>query len=100
IAQLHSIELGLVIVQYEVADWLVAKSGSKIYGVPSVKRAWYGQATLAGTVGTKVFWPAPRIRSGLVYFTAHQPPPTTTSRQQVFEVIDVAFAQRRKTLRA
>lgn len=100
LAELPSIEHGLVMVQYEVAERLVAKPGSKIYGVPSVKMAWYGQATLAGTVGTKVFWPAPRIRSGLVYFTAHQPPPTTTSRQQVFEVIDVAFAQRRKTLRA
>lgn len=100
LAELPSIEHGLVMVQYEVAERLVAKPGSKIYGVPSVKMAWYGHATLAGSVGTKVFWPAPRIRSGLVYFTAHQPPKTTASRQQVFEVIDVAFAQRRKTLRA
>src|SRR5699024_4280344 len=83
----------------EVAERLVAKPGSKIYGVPSVKMAWYGQATLAGTVGTKAFWPAPRIRSGLVYFTAHQSPPTTASRPQAVGVIDVACAQRRKTLR-
>lgn len=100
LAELPSIKHGLVMVQHEVAERLAAKPGSKIYGVPSVKMAWYGQTTLAGTVGTKVFWPAPRIRSGLVYFIAQQPPQTTASRQQVFEVVDAAFAQRRKTLRA
>ncbi|GAA4111010.1 16S rRNA (adenine(1518)-N(6)/adenine(1519)-N(6))-dimethyltransferase RsmA [Enteractinococcus coprophilus] len=100
LAELPSIRHGLVMVQQEVAERLTAGPGSKIYGVPSVKMAWYAQATYAGTIGTKVFWPAPRITSGLVQFTARQPPATTASRQQVFEVIDTAFAQRRKTLRA
>lgn len=100
LSELPSIEHGLVMVQQEVAERLVASPGSKIYGVPSVKMTWYGQATSAGTVGTKVFWPAPRITSGLVHFTARKPPETSASREQVFEVIDTAFAQRRKTLRA
>lgn len=100
LAELPSIRHGLVMVQQEVAQRLTAEPGSKIYGVPSVKMAWYGNATHAGTVGTKVFWPAPRITSGLVHFTAQKPPETTATRQQVFDVIDVAFAQRRKTLRA
>lgn len=100
LAELPSIKHGLVMVQHEVAERLTAAPGSKIYGVPSVKMAWYANATLAGTIGTKVFWPAPRITSGLVHFTARKPPETTATRQQVFEVIDVGFAQRRKTMRA
>lgn len=100
LAELKSIRHGLVMVQQEVAERLTAGPGSKIYGVPSVKMAWYAEASMAGTIGTKVFWPAPRITSGLVHFSARQPPETTATRQQVFEVIDVAFAQRRKTMRA
>ncbi|GAA2024805.1 16S rRNA (adenine(1518)-N(6)/adenine(1519)-N(6)) -dimethyltransferase RsmA [Yaniella flava] len=100
LAELPNIQHGLVMVQQEVAERLVAGPGSKIYGVPSVKMAWYGKATSAGTVGTKVFWPAPRITSGLVHFAAEEPPETTATRQEVFEVIDTAFAQRRKTMRA
>ena len=100
LAELPSIEHGLVMVQQEVAERIIAPPGSKIYGVPSVKIAWYAEATSAGNVGTKVFWPAPRITSGLVHFTARQPPNTTATREQVFDVIDTAFAQRRKTLRA
>lgn len=100
LAELPSIEHGLVMVQQEVAERIIASPGSKIYGIPSVKMAWYAEATSAGTVGTKVFWPAPRITSGLVHFTARKPPETSASRALVFEVIDTAFAQRRKTLRA
>ncbi|WP_196821770.1 16S rRNA (adenine(1518)-N(6)/adenine(1519)-N(6))-dimethyltransferase RsmA [Arthrobacter sp. CAN_A6] len=91
---------GLVMVQDEVADRLAAGPGSKIYGVPSVKAAWYSSMVKAGTVGMNVFWPAPKIASGLVRFTRRDPPETTASRTEVFAVIDAAFAQRRKTLRA
>lgn len=95
-----SIQHGLVMVQDEVADRLAATPGSKIYGVPSVKAAWYSQMRKAGVIGMNVFWPAPKIHSGLVAFTRREPPATTASREQVFAVIDAAFAQRRKTLRA
>ncbi|MBT2514044.1 16S rRNA (adenine(1518)-N(6)/adenine(1519)-N(6))-dimethyltransferase RsmA [Arthrobacter sp. ISL-30] len=91
---------GLVMVQDEVADRLAAKPGSKIYGVPSVKAAWYGTMRKAGVIGMNVFWPAPKIHSGLVAFTRQDPPATHATREQVFAVIDAAFAQRRKTLRA
>nr|WP_246036236.1 16S rRNA (adenine(1518)-N(6)/adenine(1519)-N(6))-dimethyltransferase RsmA [Sinomonas susongensis] len=95
-----SLQHGLVMVQDEVADRLVAGPGSRIYGVPSVKAAWYGTMRKAGVIGTNVFWPAPRIHSGLVAFERQEPPQTTATRVQVFAVIDAAFAQRRKTLRA
>jgi 16S rRNA (adenine1518-N6/adenine1519-N6)-dimethyltransferase len=95
-----SIRHGLVMVQDEVADRLAAGPGSKIYGVPSVKAAWYSSMRKAGIIGMNVFWPAPKIQSGLVAFTRREPPATTASRQEVFAVIDAAFAQRRKTLRA
>ncbi|MDN5725765.1 MAG: 16S rRNA (adenine(1518)-N(6)/adenine(1519)-N(6))-dimethyltransferase RsmA, partial [Propionibacteriales bacterium] len=91
---------GLVMVQLEVADRLVATPGSKIYGVPSVKAAWYAAATRVGLVGPKVFWPAPNVDSGLVLLERREPPRTTATRQQVFAVIDAAFAQRRKMLRS
>lgn len=95
-----SIESGLVMVQSEVADRLVAPPGSRTYGVPSAKAAWFGELTLAGSIGRNVFWPAPNVDSSLVRWQRHDPPKTTAAREKVFEVIDAAFAQRRKTLRA
>lgn len=100
LARAPSIRRGLVMVQLEVADRLVAEPGSRTYGVPSVKLAWYAEATRVGTVPPKVFWPVPNVESGLVRFTRREPPATTASREQVFAVIDAAFAQRRKMLRA
>lgn len=90
----------LVMVQLEVAERLAAAPGSKAYGVPSVKAAWYADVRLAGQVGRNVFWPAPNVDSGLVALTRRPPPDTTASRQEVFACIDAAFAQRRKTLRS
>ncbi|MBD2892852.1 Ribosomal RNA small subunit methyltransferase A [Actinomadura sp. RB99] len=97
---LPSLRSALVMVQAEVADRMVAAPGSKIYGVPSVKLAWYGEARRAGPVGRAVFWPVPNVDSGLVAFTRRDPPASAASREQVFAVVDAAFAQRRKTLRA
>ena len=90
----------LVMVQAEVADRLAAPPGSKVYGVPSVKAAWYADVRRAGAVGRSVFWPAPNVDSGLVAMTRREPPATTATREEVFAVVDAAFAQRRKTLRA
>ncbi|MGC0238133.1 16S rRNA (adenine(1518)-N(6)/adenine(1519)-N(6))-dimethyltransferase RsmA [Arthrobacter sp. SD76] len=98
--QFPSLQHGLVMVQDEVADRLAAGPGSKTYGVPSVKAAWYSHMRKAGVIGMNVFWPAPKIHSGLVAFTRREPPATTATREQVFAVVDAAFAQRRKTLRA
>ena len=97
---LPSLERGLVMVQAEVADRLAAKPGSKVYGVPSVKAAWYADVRRAGAIGRNIFWPAPNVDSGLVAWTRREPPATTATREQVFAVIDAAFAQRRKTLRS
>ncbi|MEU7858822.1 16S rRNA (adenine(1518)-N(6)/adenine(1519)-N(6))-dimethyltransferase RsmA [Nonomuraea sp. NPDC049141] len=97
---LPSLHKGLVMVQSEVADRLAAGPGSKVYGVPSVKAAWYADVRRAGPVGRTVFWPAPNVDSGLVSMVRRDPPETSASREEVFAVIDAAFAQRRKTLRA
>jgi 16S rRNA (adenine1518-N6/adenine1519-N6)-dimethyltransferase len=97
---LPSLTHGLVMVQAEVAERLAAGPGSKIYGVPSVKAAWYADVRRAGSVGRTVFWPAPNVDSGLIAFTRRPAPRTRATRAQVFAVIDAAFAQRRKTLRA
>ncbi len=90
----------LVMVQLEVADRLVAPPGSKTYGVPSAKLAWWASAQRVGTVPPTVFWPVPNVDSGLVALTRREPPVTTVTRKQVFAVIDAAFNQRRKMLRA
>jgi 16S rRNA (adenine1518-N6/adenine1519-N6)-dimethyltransferase len=100
LATFHSWTHGLVMVQAEVADRLVASPGSKTYGVPSVKVAWYAAATKAGTVSPTVFWPAPNVESGLVAINRRPQPATTATREQVFAVIDAAFGQRRKMLRS
>lgn len=96
---LPSLERGLVMVQAEVADRLAASPGSKVYGVPSVKAAWFADVRRAGAIGRNVFWPAPNVDSGLVAWTRRDPPATPATRQQVFAVVDAAFAQRRKALR-
>jgi 16S rRNA (adenine1518-N6/adenine1519-N6)-dimethyltransferase len=96
---LPSLERGLVMVQAEVADRLAASPGSKVYGVPSVKAAWYADVRRAGAIGRNVFWPAPNVDSGLVAWTRREPPATTATREQVFAVVDAAFAHRRKALR-
>lgn len=98
-ALLPSLRKGLVMVQAEVADRLAAAPGSKVYGVPSVKAAWFADVRRAGAIGRNVFWPAPNVDSGLVAWTHHAPPTTTVSRERVFEVVDAAFAHRRKALR-
>ncbi|NEW76440.1 16S rRNA (adenine(1518)-N(6)/adenine(1519)-N(6))-dimethyltransferase RsmA [Streptomyces rhizosphaericus] len=96
-----TIERTLVMVQSEVADRLAAPPGSKVYGVPSVKAAWYAHVKRAGAIGRNVFWPAPNVDSGLVSLIRRdEPPRTTATREAVFAVVDAAFAQRRKTLRA
>ena len=91
---------GLVMVQAEVADRISAPPGSKVYGIPSVKAAWYAAASRAGSVSPRVFWPVPNVDSGLVALVRRDPPSTTATREQVFAVVDTAFAQRRKMLRS
>lgn len=95
-----TITSGLVMVQAEVADRLVAPPGSRTYGVPSAKLAWYCAAKRVGSVPPTVFWPVPNVDSGLVSLTRREPPVTTASREEVFAVVDAAFAQRRKMLRS
>ena len=99
-ATLPSLRHGLVMVQSEVADRLAAPPGSKVYGVPSAKAAWYAEVKRAGAIGRNVFWPAPNVDSGLVAWVHRDPPVTTATREQVFAVVDAAFAQRRKTVRS
>jgi 16S rRNA (adenine1518-N6/adenine1519-N6)-dimethyltransferase len=100
LAVVPTLRRGLVMVQSEVADRLVAGPGSRIYGVPSVKVAWFAAATRAGAVPRAVFWPVPNVDSGLVRLVRRDPPDTPATRIEVFAAVDAAFAQRRKTLRA
>lgn len=95
-----SLESVLVMVQLEVAERLAAGPGSRTYGVPSVKAQWYGDVTLAGRIGKNVFWPAPNIDSGLVHIDVTRTHRDPEQRRRLFGVVDAAFAQRRKTLRA
>jgi 16S rRNA (adenine1518-N6/adenine1519-N6)-dimethyltransferase len=103
---LHLLELfptlqsGVVMVQAEVADRLAAKPGTKEYGIPSVKAAWWADLSGAGSISRSVFWPVPGVDSKLVSFTRHQPLGDEVLRKSVFTLIDAAFAQRRKMLRS
>ena len=115
LATVPSIGRGLVMVQAEVADRMCAPPGSRVYGVPSAKLAWFGEARKAGSVSRGVFWPVPRVDSGLVGLTRRERPEgdpgggirgvvppgqLSVRREAVFAVIDAAFSQRRKTLRS
>ena len=103
---LHLLEIfptlnsGVVMVQAEVADRLAAKPGTKEYGIPSVKAAWWADLQGAGSISRSVFWPIPGVDSKLVSFTRHQPLGDEALRKKVFTLIDAAFAQRRKMLRS
>ena len=99
LAGLPSLTQATVMVQAEVADRLAAAPGSKTYGVPSVKAAWYARARRTITIGRTVFWPVPNVDSALVELVRREPPATGATREQVFAVVDAAFSQRRKTLR-
>jgi 16S rRNA (adenine1518-N6/adenine1519-N6)-dimethyltransferase len=97
---LPSIESGVVMVQSEVGQRLAAGPGSKVYGSPSVKAAWYGDWRTAGQVSRQVFWPVPNVDSILVAFQRHENPAgDDLLRTRVFELVDAAFGQRRKMLR-
>jgi 16S rRNA (adenine1518-N6/adenine1519-N6)-dimethyltransferase len=105
LATVPSLARGLVMVQAEVADRMSAPPGSRTYGVPSAKLAWYATARRVGSVGRAVFWPVPRVDSGLVSLVRHSPAESaavrgTAGRLETFAVIDAAFSQRRKTLRS
>ncbi|WP_134322862.1 16S rRNA (adenine(1518)-N(6)/adenine(1519)-N(6))-dimethyltransferase RsmA [Cumulibacter soli] len=97
---LGSIERALVMVQAEVAERLAASPGSKTYGSPSVKAAWYADVRLAMSVSRQIFWPVPNVDSALVSLVRHDAPIDDAPREDVFAVIDAAFAQRRKMLRS
>jgi 16S rRNA (adenine1518-N6/adenine1519-N6)-dimethyltransferase len=98
LATVPSLKRGLVMVQAEVADRMCAPPGSRTYGVPSAKVAWFATARKAGSVPRSVFWPVPRVDSGLVELIRHAE--GGADREAVFAVIDAAFSQRRKTLRS
>jgi len=100
LAELPGLTRGLVLVQWEVAQRLTAPPGSTVYGAPTAKLAWYAEARMAGRVPPTVFWPVPRVESGLVAFRRRPSPVADVDRSEVFAVIDAAFAQRRKTLRS
>jgi 16S rRNA (adenine1518-N6/adenine1519-N6)-dimethyltransferase len=103
---LHLLEIfptlrsGVVMVQAEVADRLAGKPNTKEYGIPSVKAAWWAEITSAGSVSRSIFWPTPNVDSKLVAFKRRETPGDEALRKEVFTIIDLAFAQRRKMLRA
>ncbi|PPG39642.1 16S rRNA (adenine(1518)-N(6)/adenine(1519)-N(6))-dimethyltransferase RsmA [Pseudoclavibacter sp. RFBA6] len=98
--RLPSLERGVVMVQAEVGERIVAGPGSKVYGSPSVKAAWYGSWSSAGLVGRKVFWPVPNVDSILISYTERDAPRGSEElRRKVFRIVDAAFGQRRKMLR-
>jgi 16S rRNA (adenine1518-N6/adenine1519-N6)-dimethyltransferase len=97
---LPSLNTGVVMVQAEVADRLAAKPGTKEYGIPSLKASWWAEVSGAGSVSRSIFWPVPGVDSKLVSFKRHETPGDAAMRKGVFQLVDAAFAQRRKMLRA
>jgi len=97
---LPSLNTGVVMVQAEVADRLAAKPGTKEYGIPSLKASWWADVSGAGSVSRSIFWPVPGVDSKLVGFKRHETPGDEAMRKGVFQLVDAAFAQRRKMLRA
>ena len=95
-----SLRTGVVMVQAEVADRLAGRPGTKEYGIPSIKAAWWADVKGAGSVSRSIFWPAPNVDSKLVAFTRRQTLGDEAMRRKTFAIIDGALAQRRKMLRS
>jgi len=93
------LERALVMVQSEVGERLAARPGSKVYGGPSAKAAWYADVRLAGGVSRQIFWPVPNVDSVLVRLDRHETPGSDAERVRTFALVDAAFGQRRKMLR-
>ncbi len=89
----------VAMVQKEVADRLVATPGGRAIGVPTVKVAWYGSARTLATVGPEVFVPRPRVESAVVEVVRREPP-RPEDPGPVFALVERAYRQRRKMLRA
>lgn len=100
LATVPSLESALVMVQAEVGQRLAAPPGSRVYGAPSVKAAWYGRWSTAGAISRQVFWPVPNVDSILIAFSRGELPGTEEERRRTFRIVDAAFGQRRKMLRA
>lgn len=99
LSALPSLRSVLVMVQAEVAERLAAQPGSKAYGAPSVKARWFGSWSIAGSVPRQVFWPVPNVDSLLVRMEGATPPGDEALRRVVFDLVDHAFATRRKMVR-
>ena len=99
-AELPSIRTALVMVQAE------SPTGWPQTRWPNLRGAQRQSPLLrrrgrAGAVGRNVFWPEPKVESGLVRIRRTAVYPADDGlRKKVFEVIDAAFAQRRKTMRS
>jgi 16S rRNA (adenine1518-N6/adenine1519-N6)-dimethyltransferase len=99
LAGVAAIERMLVMVQLEVGERLAARPGSKAYGIPSVKVAWWAEADVVGKVSPTVFVPPPRVESALVAVRRRAEPAGPAVREAVFRLVEAGFNQRRKMLR-
>lgn len=100
LARAPAVERMLVMVQLEVGERLAAGPGTKAYGIPSVKAAWWADAKVVGKVPPSVFVPPPRVDSALVE-VVRRPAPAgdEAERAAVFALVEAGFGQRRKMLR-
>jgi 16S rRNA (adenine1518-N6/adenine1519-N6)-dimethyltransferase len=95
LAGLPSIELWCVMVQREVADRFFAVPSTKAYGAVSVLVQLAARRTGFHAVSRTVFRPPPNVDSALVAFRRAELP---HDFPRIKEVVEAAFAHRRKTL--
>lgn len=90
----------LVMVQLELGERLVARTGEPAYGAVSVRVAYHAEARTVRRVPGRVFWPEPTVDSVLVRLERRSAPPVATPPGRLFALVEVGFGQRRKTMRA
>jgi 16S rRNA (adenine1518-N6/adenine1519-N6)-dimethyltransferase len=87
-----------VMVQREVADRLVARPGTKEYGVLSVLIRLSASVERLLALPPGAFRPAPKVQSSLVRLRFHAADPLLQNRATLVALVQGIFTRRRKTL--
>lgn len=88
-----------VMVQKEVAERLIAKPGDSLSGAITYTVYYYAIGTKITEVPNNSFIPKPEVTSQVIKLTLRKEPITyIENKERFFEIIKLAFMQRRKTL--
>ena len=85
--------------QYEVAERICQKEGSKKYGIISVIAQAYYNAKLLFEVSNDLFTPPPKVNSAVISLKRKENLNLNCDEKLFLKIVKLSFQQRRKTMR-